>query len=365
MADQPGAPSQDGRPDLNDPNVRMSRADAMKAMVERRHENLVANDMAPADAAAFTARNDDVETPQAAAPAAPALDVGATPAPPAEERTTPAARAAQVDRQLATPTIISDDDLGNFQVRKKVNGVETIVSLKDLRDSAQKNDAADEFLAKAKTTLAEITAVSAQARALTAGLTAPVQPAAPAATAASPTDSTPDPLDAAVDHLFGGDDAGAKKAFREAMGRHDADALAREVEQRVVIRSALRQFAKDHRDIAADPTLRQKADAFLYQELTARGAARLEDLDSSVIPDVIALAGTQTKDWLREIAGVPTAPTAPAAPSLDDKRRAKEAIDELPTASVRASVVAPPPRTASTTIADMQRSRHPGALASR
>lgn len=351
MPDQPGAPSQDGRPDLNDPNVRIDRAAAMKLMTESRRES-VQQDMDPGDAAAFR------ESVQAAP------GEQAAPEPAADDPTTPAARAAQVDRQTAQPIILDEGDLANYRVRKKVNGVETIVGVDELRTSAQKVDAADEYLAKAKTTLAELDAVTKQARAMASQATPQTQPATPSAQAPSPTDSGPDPIDAAVDHLFGGDDAKAKEALRQALkaqptAAQEPDALARDVEQRVVIRSALRQFAKDHRDIAADPTLRRKADEFLYQELGNRGVTKLEDLDADQIPDVIAQAGTQTKDWLRSVAGVPATPTPTQAPSLDDKRRAKQGIDELPAASVRSSSMIAPPRTTADTIAAMAAARNP------
>ncbi len=344
MAEEQGAPSSDGRQD----EQRTSREEAMKQMAERRRET-VQQDMDPDDAEAFRAATE-------AKPEADKAETAAVGDAPAQDA------AAEVDRQMADVVTIDDADLAKYRVRRKVNGVETMVGLDELRASAQKNDAADEYLAKAKATLAEMDSVVKQARAM----------AAPAQQDAAPTETrdqtdAEDPIDAAVDHLFGGDETKAKEALRKALARQtttasEPDQLARSVEQRVVIRSALRQFAKDHRDIAADPTLRNKADEFLYQELANRGAARLEDLDPDAIPEVISAAGAQTKDWLRIVAGVPTAPQPQATGlNLDERKRAKQGIDELPTASVRSSSVITPPRTTTDTIAAMAAARNPMA----
>lgn len=352
MSDDTGTPSQDGRPDLNDPNTHLDRNAAMKLMTERRRET-VQEDMDPTDAEAFRAAR-NAPAPAAATPEAPAQDA------PAVDPTTPAARAAQVERQRAEPTVIEDADLANFRVRRKVNGVETIVGLDELRASAQKVDAADEYLAKAKTTLAELDTVTKQARAMAAQVM-PNQPAAPTGSTPSPTDDGLDAASTFVDNMFGGDDVKAKEALRQLMKftAPSAKELARAARQEMVINDALERFAKDHRDIATDPTLRQKADAFLYQELASRGATKLEDLEPDQISDVIAQAGTQTKDWLRSVAGVPASPPPSSAPSFDDKRRAKQGIDELPTASVRSTSVVAPPRTAVDTIAAMAAARNP------
>lgn len=337
----PDAQPQAPLPDLNDPNVRLSRDDAMKAVVARRRETAAA-DMDPAQRDAFlaapgpTAEPDpDANPDDAAAEAArrqfEAADGGQPPA------------ADQIDRQRGEELILSDEDLGRYKVRVKVNGKEELLPLTDVRARAQKVAAADDYLIQAKSLLSEVKE------------TIKTPPAAPAAPAAEPepADAGTDAVDEFVDAMFAGDDARAKQALKRARGGQPvapsgADALAEEVERRIVLRSALRQFATDNPDIMADPMARRVADTFLLEET---GGLPIEQVEPSRVQECLDSAARKTMEWW----GKPVRQAR--ATTRDEKRAMKATIDELPSAAARSSSTVPPPRTASNVIEDMKRAR--------
>ena len=367
MTTETGA-TQTGVPD--DPNVRMDRNAAMNAMANRRRE-VVAKEMEPEDAAILLATPREVI---AAHDPATGLPIKAEAADDPEDTDSgddvAAAARAKLEQEAAAKTeqapildpvkqasaqtddlILSDEDLKHVKIRVVVNGVESFKTGEEVLRDAQKTSAADEYLATAKDLLKE---VKGQAKAT---------PAAPAASTPTDTPADPDALDKAVDQLFQGNDVEAKKLFKVALGGGtptNVDAATREIEQRIVIRSALRQFTKDHKDITADPRARRLADEFLQEELVNNGVSRLEDLPADIIPDVLDRAGTRTKDYFREKAGI--APSAPAvtgntANTLRDRLARKETIDELPTAATRSSSTVAPPQTTTDVINRMRAAR--------
>jgi hypothetical protein len=257
-------------------------------------------------------------------------------------------------RQLAVQsdtTIISDDQLAKLMVRTKVNGVEQLVPLDQVRAGFQKTESADKYLAEAKQLLNEVKAVGRQQPAAT--------PAAEEGTTAAPdtTSQEADPIDEFTDALFQGDEKRAKDLLRKAVGGTatvKAQDIARQVEQQIVIRSALRQFAQDHREITSDPTLSRKADEFLFQ---VTGGRQLDELAPEQVPVALQAAGKATKEWLRSVSGLGPSANAGPATTRSERLSRKETIDELPSASVRSSSTEPQPKTAVDVIAAMKRAR--------
>jgi hypothetical protein len=367
MADQDGAtpPGVPAIPNLNDPSAHYDRATAMAAMAARRRETALA-DMEPDDAAELRAQPiPGAERGHAGAAADPADDTTAADAAVEAERQRLAAAADQFDRQTAAPdpapakntVLIDDADLANYRVRTKVNGEERVVGLDEMRATAQKTSAADAYLETAKTVLADTRAAVEQLRRQT-------DPNATAAPAADPSDTSsgPDDAEVAIQALFQGDEAKATAALRKLRAPQpgagvDVAAIVRQVEQKLVLDNALRQFNKDHKQIAADPVARQIADRFLAEEMQRANVTRLEEAGAELVPQLLDAAGRRTADYFRTMAGV-----APAArtPALDPARRAaKESIDEPPTAGARAASTVLTPPTNSDVIARMKESRNP------
>lgn len=343
-------------PDLNDPNVRMSRDDAMAAMRARRRETAAA-DMDPADRKAFlespppappTDADPDANHDDAAADAARRQIEAAGVVPPTDPATPPTTEvdpAAQIERQRGEELILSDEDLGRYKVRVKINGKEEVLPLTDLRVRAQKVGAADDYLVQAKNLLTEVKDTIRQ------------QPAAPAPAAAPPEPVATDPgaVDEFVDAMFAGDDAKAKAALKKAWAAQPATPtneaqLASEVERRIVVRSALRQFAHDNPEIMADQMARRVADTFLLEET---GGRPIEQIEPERVQECLDNAARRTMEWW----GKPKAQAR--ATTRDEKRAMKATIDELPAAATRSSSTVPPPRTASDVIADMKARRAP------
>lgn len=361
--DAPAANAAPAIPDLNDPAAHFSRAEAMKAMAMRRRETVQA-DMAPEDRAAFAA-----SAPAATASTATA-DEDTDPADRIAEETRrqleqsggnvdPAtARSAetidageQLARQRDEPVILNEEDLSRYRMRTKVNGVEEVLPLDQVRTGYQKTEAADRYLAEAKGVLSDVKQTVAQ-------LVAARTPATPASTD-EPNGNTSqdgdDPIEAAFDSLFHNDAASAAKHLRTALKTNspDPDAIAREAEQRMVLRSAMRQFAKDHKEIMSDPTLQRVADTFLLEET---GGVELKKLDADRIPEALEAAGRRTKEWMKTLPGQSPAPT-PRTDTRADTRARKAEIDELPSAATRAASTVPSPPTRSDVIANMKAAR--------
>lgn len=327
---QTPAPEQKPAPEQNEgQEPRLSRAEMMARLAESRKESLKADGYDP-DAPA----TEEPDDPHAIDAAASFHDQPNT--------------VDQVAKQQAEETILSDDQLANLRVRVKVNGVESIVPLDQLRATAQKTDSADRYLAEAKQLLNEVKAVGRnQQQAAPATDEAPAEPT-------GNTSQEGDPIDAFTDALFQGDEARAKELLRRAVGGPaNAAQIARQVEQQIVIRSALRQFAQDHRDITADPTLSRIADNFLYQET---GGKPLEDIPTEKVGEVLEAAGRRTKEWLRSVSGIGPSATGTAT-TRNERLSRKASIDNLPSASARAVTSEAPPRTAQSVIESMKRAR--------
>lgn len=335
---KPATPAEGAIPDLNDPNVRLSREDAMAAMLARRRESLAEDG---ADATATPTPPDPDADPDEAAAEEARRQIEA-----AAAGATPEGAAAQVDRQRDDELILSDEDLGRYKMRVKINGKEELIPLTDVRARAQKVGAADEYLATAKELLGEVKQMQRPAA-------TPAAAAEPAAAAATPAAGGADPYEEFVDALFAGDDVKAKEVAKRmrATPAVSPDTVTQQVEQRIVLRSALRQFAKDHSEIVSDPMARRVADTFLLEETEG---VPIEQIAADRIPEVLEAAGKRTKEWLTKMTG---APAQARATTPADRRALKARIDELPAAGARAASTAAQPKTTSDVIASMRAAR--------
>lgn len=320
--------------DPNDPAQRLSRTEAMEVVQKNRMKRLYDKEI-----------DETPQTPESVADADPDADVDLAPA-------------AQVERQTTTPLVLSDDDLSKYLVRTKVMGEERMVPLSELRATAQKTDAADVYLREAKEKARQILD-DAMAKAATPATTAP---AIATETAASANQTEVDEMvDSAVDELFRGNTDEVKRLLKQVVTRPanqpvastpNVDQIAASVEQKVVVRSALRQFAKDYPAIYADPIARRVADDFLSE---ATEGKPLEAFSEERIGTILSETGKRVLDWTRGLAGVPA--NGSRATTRTDKVERKEGIDELPAAATRATTAVAQPKTTSDVIHDMKAAR--------
>lgn len=335
MADEPI------KKDPNDPTQRLTRAEAMEIVQANRIKNLYEkeineNPQTPESVAAASADPEDAES---------NLDPG-----------------AQLETQLATPQLLADDDLAKYMVRTKVNGEERMVPLTELRATAQKTDAAETYLRDAREQARQILEDARKAAATPAAVPATATPETTPKEPAKPAEYE-GMLDSAIDEMFKGNIDESKRLFKEAaratrsadqpsVVQPDLDQLASTVEQKVVVRSALRQFAKDYPGIYADPVARKVADSFLSE---ATEGKPLEGFPEEKIGEILNKTGKRVLDWTRGLAGVSA--DASSATTRTDKAIRKEGIDELPAANARATTVVSPPKTTTDIIRSMAASR--------
>ena len=321
--------------DPNDPNQRLTRSEAMAVVMKNRMRRLNEQELGDQPAGPLAADPDaDVD-----------LSAG-----------------AQLGQQANAPLVLSDDDLSKYMVRTKVMGEERVVPLSELRASAQKNDAAEAYLRDAKE---QARTILEDARSKAAAI--PAAPAArtepePGTTTAAPSAEVEGLVDSAIDELFKGNEGEAKRLLKQAVTQRpshqtasaapNTDQIAAAVEQKVVVRSALRQFAKDYPTIYADPIARKVADDFLSEATEGRP---LEGFPEERIGTILKETGERVLSWTRGLVGVPA--NGPTATTRTDRAQRKEGIDELPAASTRATTAEAVPKTTSDVINQMKAAR--------
>lgn len=325
--------------DLNDPNVRLTRTQAMEAVKARRRETVL-EDMTPAEQKAFKegtpVESEDEET---------ALEVDPT---------------KQVTQQTR---MLTAEELGNYRVKVKVNGEEREETFDNVLRSAQKNEAADRHLAdatrEAKRILDEAVAKAA-AIAQTQQAAPKTEPPTPATTV-----DVKALLKEGVGKLFAGDEDAAVEALASAFSsirpqvadntpKVDMQQIARQVKQELTVEGALRQFSEKFADIMDDPERARIADE---QLLIATGHRDLRTLSTPEVDAALERAGKATRDWF----GLPTPKSATvSATTREEKVTRKEKIDELPATSTRAASTVAAPRTTADVIAQMQKARGQG-----
>jgi hypothetical protein len=368
-------------PDLNDPNTRLGRDAAMDAMRARRRETVM-KDMDPDEAAALAATplvttekkegtDEDTDAGDAAAQAERArLEAEAAKtveAVPAKTEEKPAAKtddvpvldaAKQAQVQTDTdPLLLTDDDLKAVKVKMVVNGQERLVTGAELLAEAQKVAGADDYLKLAKQVLG-----AAREAPVTPAVTTPAKVADEPAKISAEMEAD---IDAAVDAVFTGKDDDVKANLKKALlkltpSAKPAEVTAnqlREMEQYLVTRSELRQFAKDHKAIVDDEIGRRICDEFVIKELNARNVNRLEQLPAEAIHEVLEKAAAQTVPYIPALRAAPAASPGSTASTLSERLNRKKTIDELPSAATRSATQVPTPKTTTDVLNEMRKAR--------
>lgn len=135
-----------------------------------------------------------------------------------------------------------------------------------------------------------------------------------------------DPIDDVVDHLFSGDDQSAKTALRAAIAAsqraHADQATAGAVERRLEMRSALREFDREHPAVARDPEARNVADRFLAVDLQRHGYSDMDAVPVAELGAFIDRAGSATEDYMRA-RGAPKAQASDTSAVIERMRLAR------------------------------------------
>src|SRR5580765_8096799 len=106
--------------DPNDPNQRLTRAEAMEIVQKNRMKHLYAKEL--------------TETPQT--PPAPVASGAPAADPDAEGADLDLDPGAQVGKQTENPLVLAEDELSKYMIKTKVMGEERMVPLTELRASA-------------------------------------------------------------------------------------------------------------------------------------------------------------------------------------------------------------------------------------
>lgn len=268
----------------------------------------------------------------------------------------------EVDRQVQAAQLI-DGDLSKFTVKRKVNGVEEVVTLDTIVRDAQKNAAADQRLREAS----EIKRQAEEALARAQAAQQQPQPTQPAPAAPTQGDGT-DVEEQFFTSLYEGDQAKAREAFRAAVrqaiassdGRgtgdgsaiQDIDTIVARVETQLSVKTALRDFNRDYPEIVGNTKLAMLADLTIADKV--REGISMDRAIYEAGKEVAELIGLQPKG--RSETGQPT-----GSVRNQEKLDAKRQITNLPTATARASAPEAAPESSealrSQTIEEIARAR--------
>jgi hypothetical protein len=268
---------------------------------------------------------------------------------PAQAPAAASAEEEQLAAQLDTPKVL-DGGLDKVMVKVKVDGVEKEVSVADMQRQYQINGAAERRLQEANRLLDEARKAKSP----------PVGSDEQSTSAESSVTSKPAPTKVSakdiVQALFEGDESKAEAAIAQLLeGRSEptqpstselVEKLTPEVRQRIVNESALDKFLDANADITADPHL---------VDLTAR-YMDAEVAGGKPYPEALEAAGQKTRDWLAKM-GVKAKTEPPSTTSRDKKLERKAAMDNVTAVHTKAGSTEEPERTASQTIAEMQKAR--------
>jgi hypothetical protein len=312
----------------------VSQHPRMLAMAEiaKKHEDAIEDQLA---AEGLSSRATSGEQPVNDTRTTPPVEQTTT-TPPVEQQTqqatTPPAQAPAktVDPQLlkqfgADP--VPMETLDNLQVRVKIDGQDRVMSLHDLRRSAQLDGAAHARLEQANKLLKD-----AQEAVAKAGTKPPVgvetKPGSGDSSATS-KDVTAVAKDL-VQALFVGDEEAAVATVTKLLAGAqpsaplDPSAIARQVapavRQQLSQEEAEKQFRSDYKDVIGDPILVTVADR-MFEEVMA------EEPQKSYAEALIE-SGNRTRQWLESRTGRP-ATEPPTASTRQEKLAAKARIDNV------------------------------------
>lgn len=263
------------------------------------------------------------------------------------EQHKPGSVTASQDDQIAAQ--LGDKEPANLDdqvVKVKIDGVESEVTVSEMRRQYQKNGAAERRLEEATKLLNE-------ARAAAQSATPPVGVVQDDKKLDSDVEGEAKAL---LEALFSGDESKALeelKRFRTGRGDQtptlDVDQIAAQltpaIRQQLFVESALEKFAGDFPDIVADTHLADLADMFLDAEVKA----------GTPYDQALEQAGLRTRDWLSS-KGVTTHQPNPTI-DRNTKLERKAGIDKIPALNSKATTVEVPEPSASDVIKEMRRAR--------
>jgi hypothetical protein len=261
----------------------------------------------------------------------------------------------QLAAQMDTPKVLSDG-LDKVKVRTKVDGEEGEVSIDEMLREYQKGKTADRRLADLSRRQRELDEREAQLR-------AQVAPVATTNTPSAPVEVDPAFNNQFASALVAGDGEAANKAFADAVSRAvqseiargrgnaipDAQTIAQQVKQQLVVESALEQSQKDYPQLFADP------------DIEALGAAKIQrKMQDESLSFTEALQSVST-EFANKFGWQPAGrqPATLSTTARDVKLERKAGIDNLPAINVKSTTTEAPPKTNSDIIAEM-RARRPG-----
>lgn len=278
-----------------------------------------------------------------------------------QERTQQPANQRQVDLQAFGEDPVPMEALDSLKVKVKINGQERVMSLQELRRTAQIDGAAMQRLEQANELLRK-----AQEAVAASGAGAGGQPPVGVEGKQAGGDSSATSKDVTsaaeslVDALFVGDKdaavatvtrllAGAQPAAAQPL---DPAAVARQiapvVRQQLSQEEAEAQFRSDFSDVVADPILVDVADRFFAE-------AQAADPQKSYA-ELLTEAGNSTRAWLEQRTGKPATGQA-TRNSRQEKLEAKQRIDEVRGLQRTEAKEEPQIQTHSDVIAEMRAAR--------
>lgn len=258
----------------------------------------------------------------------------------------PTEKPTEVQQQLKAQ-LQEPEDIGALRTRVKIDGVESEVSVDDMRREYQKGRTADKRLAEVaeQRRVLEQEQLAAQTRAVAKDVA--IDPAATKEFTSA---------------IFEGDEEAASAAFKKAvssavqeavttLGRStatpqvDVAAIAQQVEQQLVIKSVLERSKQDYPQMYSDPDI-EALGAAKIQRVMSEGNT-FEQALSQVSTDLASKFNWTTPG--RQAATEPTTRTA--------KLERKAAIDNVSGINVKSSSTEAVPLTNSQIIADIAKAR--------
>jgi hypothetical protein len=254
--------------------------------------------------------------------------------------------ATQQDAQIAAQMNDLLASLDAQVVKVKIDGVESEVTVSEMRRQYQKNGAAERRLEEATRLLNE---------ARTTKESAP----APLRFAQDEKKSDSDGQEggkALLEALFAGDESKALEELnRFGIGRSQeaptldvvqiAAQITPAIKQQLIVESALDAFEAKFADVMADPYLEGMAAGFIKQEVDG----------GMPFVDALEIGGKKTRDWLAS-KGVTTPETNPTI-DRNTKLERKAGMDKIPALNSKATTADVPEPSASDVITEMRRAR--------
>lgn len=244
----------------------------------------------------------------------------------------------------------------------KIDGEEREIDDEELVRGYQKNQTASKRLEEAAARQKELDAREAAIRAEEARIAeqvnkiqAPLSEPQGRDEVAAADDSD---YDALLNAIYEGDNTKAKKLLGklQMVGRAQATPMptvdldgianraAAQAAEQIEMRSAMKKFQDDYKDIVSNPHLAKVADGFLDEEIRNKPFA-----------EALEEAGKRTREWIAEI--TPKA-TEQKPPARDAARANKEKVDNLPSqSSVSGSATEEADESPSDTIRNMRMAR--------